>query len=508
MQSVESGSENGAKESVAQESVSLRYGSASKPLTSEGRSLLAGSAQYVDPEILSTRYVPTKRLIGIFAISVPIVFVLASAGMPGTFWLVNAVIAAFAVLSGVMGPRLKGLVIRRKMDSVLSVRVSNKVQLQLENRSGQDLSGIVRDEIPTTFRLGDIYESVSGSFRKGFLKPSNNEVPFQLESGRRWDFEYAVKPPERGDEQFPGTFLRLDCPLGLVTKQVHLKTPQDVRVYPNVLALREFDLLNQAGRLKEVGIRQAKMRGIGTDFESLREYAEGDDFRKIDWKATARRSRLIVRQYEVERNQSVLLCIDTGRHMMAEVDGVRKLDHVLDAVLLLAHAASAAGDHVGLLVYNNDVVKFIAPKKGGNQVGLVVEALHNLVAEPIESDPVKAFSFLQARFKKRSFLLNFTAVEDADRAREVATSMSSLRNRHLTFLVNVSDPEISAILNKVAGSEEELYQLRAAQWVTEDKKAAHSLMSSLGIRFIDSEPQVLAKALVNTYLDAKSRALI
>jgi uncharacterized protein (DUF58 family) len=502
-QVVESSSEKLGNDSV----VSL-YGAPAMPKTSEGRSLSAGTAEYVDPEVLRTRYVPTKRLLGLLALGVPSVYLLVSGGLSGAFWLVNGAIGAFTLLSAVRSPKLRGISIVRRMDSVLSVRVSNKVQITLKNGSGEPLRGVIRDEIPTTFRLGDLYESFAGSFKKGFLKRSTNELPFSVDSGRRWEHEYAVKPPERGDEQFPGTFLRLECPLGLVTKQVHLKTLQDVRVYPNVLALREFDLLNQAGRLKEVGIRQAKMRGIGTDFESLREYAEGDDFRKIDWKATARRSRLIVRQYEVERNQSVLLCIDTGRHMMAEVDGVRKLDHVLDSVLLLAHAAAAAGDHVGLLVYNNDVVKFIAPKKGGNQVGLVVEALHNLVAEPIESDPVKAFSFLQARFKKRSFLLNFTAVEDADRAREVATSMSSLRNRHLTFLVNVSDPEVAEILNRVPGSEDELYQLRAAQWATEDKKAAHSLMSSLGIRFIDSEPQDLAKALVNTYLDAKSRALI
>lgn len=503
MRTVESSSEN-----VGNDSVASRYGSVARPKTTEGRSLSAGSAEYVDPESLRTRYVPTKRLLGLIGLSVPTVYLLASGGMPGAFWLVNGTLAAFTALSAVRGPKLRGVTLLRKMDSVLSVRVSNKIQVTVKNNSAETLSGTFRDEIPTTFRLGDLYESLTGSFRKGFLKRSTNEVPFRVESGRRWEHEYAVKPPERGDEQFPGTFLRLDCPLGLVTKQVHLKTLQDVRVYPNVLALREFDLLNQAGRLKEVGIRQAKMRGIGTDFESLREYAEGDDFRKIDWKATARRSRLIVRQYEVERNQSVLLCIDTGRHMMSEVEGVRKLDHVLDSVLLLAHAAAAAGDHVGLLVYNNDVVKFIPPKKGGNQVGLVVEALHNLVAEPVESDPVKAFSFLQARFKKRSFLLNFTAVEDADRAREVATSMSSLRNRHLTFLVNVSDPEVAEVLNRIPSSEKELYELRAAQWVTEDKKAAHSLMSSLGIRFIDSEPQDLAKALVNTYLDAKSRALI
>lgn len=502
-QAVESSSEK-----LGNDSVATLYGGSSTPRTSEGRSLSSGSAEYVDPEILRTRYVPTKRLLGLLALGVPTVYLLASGGMGGAFWLVNGAIGAFAVLSAVRSPNLRGLSIVRRMDSVLSVRVSNKVQLTVKNGTRERLRGVIRDEIPTTFRLGDLYESLTGSRKKGFLKRSTNEIPFAVESGRRWEHEYAVKPPERGDEQFPGTFLRLECPFGLVTKQVHLKTLQDVRVYPNVLALREFDLLNQAGRLKEVGIRQAKMRGIGTDFESLREYAEGDDFRKIDWKATARRSRLIVRQYEVERNQSVLLCIDTGRHMMAEVDGVRKLDHVLDSVLLLAHAAAAAGDHVGLLVYNNDVVKFIAPKKGGNQVGLVVEALHNLVAEPIESDPVKAFSFLQARFKKRSFLLNFTAVEDADRAREVATSMSSLRNRHLTFLVNVSDPQVGEILSRVPRSEDELYQLRAAQWVTEDKKAAHSLMSSLGIRFIDSEPQDLAKALVNTYLDAKSRALI
>jgi len=278
------------------------------------------------------------------------------------------------------------------MDAVLSVRARNRIRVEIENEEDIALHGRIRDEIPSSFAA------------------EGNEAPFHVNPGRAFSFDYFLMPPERGEYSFRATFLRIQCPLGLVERQLELNTEQPVKVYPNLLALREFQLLNQQGRLREAGIRKSRMRGAGTEFESLRDYAQGDDFRKIDWKATARRGKPIVREYEVEKNQAVVLCIDCGRHMMSEINGVRKLDLVLDAVLMLIQSALSAGDNVGLLAYGTDVIRYIPPKKGHRQLGILLNAMFNLVAEPIESDSVRAFAYLSSRHKRRSLIVNFTAV--------------------------------------------------------------------------------------------------
>jgi uncharacterized protein (DUF58 family) len=297
-------------------------------------------------------------------------------------------------------------------------------------------------------------------------------------------------------------------PLGLVEREFKLQTEQPLRVYPNVLALREFDLLKQKGRLNQVGIRRSRARGLGTEFESLREYAEGDDYRKIDWKATARRSKLVVRQYEQERNQSVIVCIDIGRHMLSEIDGVPKLDYAMDAVLMLTHAASVAGDMVGLLVYADNVRRYIPPRKGRNQVGFIIEALHDLVAEPVESDPTAAFAYLATRWKRRSLVIAFGGAADAEEAKAVCVSFSPIARHHIALLASVSDPGLRECVDRPVENSDDLYKKAASLFFYSDLKLASSILSGAGIHNVDAEPQDLAATLVSFYFMVKERSLL
>jgi uncharacterized protein (DUF58 family) len=401
-------------------------------------------------------------------------------------------IVLFAIAYGTarLAPSVSGLQIRRKHDAVLSVRADNRIVLEVENDGDETIVGVIRDEPPP------------------FYLSSEREFPVRLKPGTISSFSYTLSPPERGSDRFRSTFIRLECPLGLVRRQLELDTSAPVRVYPNVLALREFDLLNQKGRLREVGIRQSRARGLGTEFESLRDYTEGDDFRKIDWKASARRGRLITRQYEQERNQCVMLCIDTGRYMLAEVDGVRKLDHVLDAILMLTNAAALAGDFVGALVYSDVVRRYIPPRKGRSQVGAIIEAIHDLMAEPIQSDDSAAFSYLASRWKRRSLVVLFTDFEDADRARQLATAFAPIAKRHLALIVQVQDPKLDELVKHSPESLDELYRQSAASMLLQDRAAAVKIVSSMAIHTLVAEPQQLASKLVSHYFTVKERALL
>jgi uncharacterized protein (DUF58 family) len=434
--------------------------------------------------------VPTKRFWWALALGIPIAAVSYQSGQPFILVAYNAMLLAVAIITFRLSPNPNLLRLRRVFDPVLSVRAANKITLQLENEGLEPVAGRLRDEPP------------SG------CTANRQEFNLSIRPEGYAEYEYFLTPIERGSDFFRGTWLRIQCPLGLVVRQVKLNTEQPVRIYPNVLALREFELLKQQGRLREMGIRRSRFRGLGTEFESLRDYGEGDDYRKIDWKATARRDKLIVRQFEQERNQAVMIVIDVGRGMLSEVEGVRKLDHALDSILMLTHAAAMAGDFVGLLVYSDVVKRYIPPKKGRNQVGIIIEALHDLVAEPVESDPRAAMVYLSARWKRRALLVTFTDCEHNEKAQELVTAMGPLVRRHLVLVARISDPKLreaaDASLNSVSG----MYTRAAATLLAQDRRDAGIALSTANIQSLESEPQDLASALVNYYFIVKEKSIL
>ncbi len=454
---------------------------------SENLSEFGKTDKFFEPQVVRSQFVPTRRLWLLVFLGIPLIFLATFVGAMWFAWFYNFAVVFAAAVTFYFGPNSKDLRFRRRMDAVLSVRARNRVRIELEYDGDLELSGYIRDEFPATFRA----DGAATKFKIGF--------------GQKFSHDYFTVPPERGEEHFRATFLRLDCPFGLVQKQIRLNTEQDVKVYPNILALREFQLLNQQGRLREAGIRKSRMKGMGTEFESLRDYAEGDDYRKIDWKATARRGKVIVREFEVERNQAVILCVDCGRHMMAEIDGVRKLDLVLDSILMLIQSALAAGDNVGLLAYGADIIRFIPPKKGHRQLGVLLNATYNLVAEPVESDPVRAFGYLTGRHKRRSLMINFTAVEDRDQARDVISSFGTFARNHIALLANINDPKFREILRNEPEDSESLFRFAAAHFLTDERRQAAVALRTANINVLDSEPQDLAGDLVNFYLDVKAR---
>ena len=431
--------------------------------------------------------IPTRRTLWLLAAGIPFAILAAQIGSPWLAVVYNVILLGGAWLSTRLAPDTKGLRLTRKLDPVLSVRAENKIALTLENDGDEEVQGTLRDEAPAPFIA------------------SRREFPVKVEPRRQQEMHYTVRPQERGSEVFEGAWLRQVCPFGLAYRDVYLPAEEPVRVYPNLLALREFDLLKQQGRLREIGIRQTRKRGLGMEFESLRDYALGDDYRKIDHKASARRGKLVVRQYETERNQVVILVIDIGRHMLAEVDGVRKLDHVLDAVLMLANAAVVAGDQIGLLVYAENIRRYIPPRKGRNQVGVVIDALHDLIAEPLESDPVAAYAYLASRWKRRSLLVAFTDYEDPERARELLTAFGPLARRHVAVIARVTDPRWHDASVQPVRSVKALYERTAATLLTEDRREAGHIIANAGIHNLEAEPQDLAAKLVTFYMEVKAR---
>ncbi len=434
--------------------------------------------------------IPTPRFWILIAIG--IILALGGAIVPGLEQAVlpyNLMLGLVFGVSAWLGFKSSPLSVSRRMDPILSVNVSNQVRLNLENVGNIPLTFRIRDEAPDT--------SV----------PEGNDFNIAMAPYEQITRVYHLTPRERGRQNFRGTYYRFLAPLGLAQIQKQLPTEQEVRVYPNVLAVREFDLLKQRGQLNLMGMRRSRVKGLGTEFESLRDYHE-DDYRKIDWKASARRGKLVVRNFEQESNQSVIVCVDTGRHMLSEVDGIRKLDYCLDSCLLLLHAAERSGDQIGLMMFNDEIKRFVSPRKGKSQVSAVTDALYDCLAEPVQSDYSSAFGYLAKRWKRRSLVVLFTDSENYDQANELALALDVIRKRHLLFVVRVSDPKIKAMARQDITSDKKFFEKAASLWYSSDRRRAEARLAVMGIQSIEAEPEELGNALVGAYLRVKELNLL
>lgn len=433
---------------------------------------------------------PTPRFWALFAAGI----LLAAGGMvvPGLerfVILYNIILVVLWWITGRAAKKWEVVRVTRKTDPVLSVRVRNTVTLEIESDHDLPITVRIRDEEPENCL-------VRGNEFKIMVRP--REQVFQ---------SYTLLPKSRGEWHFRGLFIRYPALLGLAVVQKQLLPSMPVRIYPNVKAVQEFELLKQKGHLNLMGLRQSRQKGLGTEFESLREYNE-DDFRKIDWKASARKAKLVVRNFEQETNQGVMVCVDIGRHMLGEVEGVRKLDHCLDAALLFMHAAEREGDQVGLLTFNDVVHKYIQPKRGSSQISRILGAIYDVQAEPVQPDYAGAFGFLASRWKKRSLVVVFTDAENADQADELSVALSQIRRRHLVYVVRVSDPKLREFLSPNLPDEQSLFDQAAALWYIGDRKRAEIALKNMGIQSLEAEPDRLASELVGAYLKVKRLSLI
>ena len=320
--------------------------------------------------------------------------------------------------------------------------------------------------------------------------------------------KYAVMPSRQGDFRFGDLFLRSDSPLGLIQRIEKLSCAISVKVYPNLQETEKYDLLARKGRLMQVGIRTVRIRGGGSEFESLRDYVPGDEYRRIDWSATARRGKLITRQYNVERAQNILLVIDTGRTMLQPVQKMTKLDYVINTALMLGYVAASQDDKVGLMVFDAEVRTFLPPAKGKSQVYRLLNSLYNVSAQMVESDYRTAFKELATRWRRRSLVVVFTDLVDPESSAEILNTISLVEDLHRTVCVTVADPNILAAAQSDPQTEAEVYRKSVALQVLQERRQAISQLKRRGVWTIDSPPEALSADLINHYMDLKARSAI
>lgn len=317
-----------------------------------------------------------------------------------------------------------------------------------------------------------------------------------------------IRPQRRGTGSGGRIAVRSLGPLGLMWRQGVLDRPWTAVVFPALSGIRQRGLPAQASRRREAGLRSIRRPGEGRLFESLKEWVPGDDSRTIDWKATARRRKLMVRRYEDERRQQVLLVIDAGRLLTAEVDGEARLEYAIHAALQLAHAAVEHDDNVGLMVFAQDVESYLAPARGRRALRGILKALAGIEGRLVESDYPAAFRYLATRNRKRAMPVVFTDVIDRHASDAFVTHLGSLRPRHLPLAVTLRDPALEGVASRRPSDTREGFERAAAEELLMAREVALGTMRARGVLVLDVPPARASEAVIEQYTELKRRGLL
>ncbi|HEX6373235.1 MAG TPA: DUF58 domain-containing protein [Longimicrobium sp.] len=428
--------------------------------------------------------IPSLRWLGLLAAAAPL-FLLSPAVALG----VDVVLVVLLVADALSVPGADGLRVTRRAPARISLGARAEVEIRIDNRTPRRVRARVTDDLPPILeRVGDDVADV------------------WLPARREERVAYTVRSLRRGDGELGDLHLRVAGPLGLAWRQRRMNRADAVRVVPGVLEVKRYRLLGLRNRLREAGFRSVRQRGEGGAFESLREYVRGDDPRTVDWKASARRGNLIVRQFELERRQNVVIAIDAGRLMTQKVGERERLDYALTAALLLADVARVHDDAVGLLVFSDRVEAFIPPAR--NSVSRLAEALGEVHARMVEPNYPAAFTYLSRQVRKRSLLVLFTDLIDPLASASVVSQLSRAAERHLPLVVAIRNPDLEAAAAQTAPDEATVYRRAAAEELLQARAAALAAMQRAGVLVADTRPGDAVPAVVNRYLDVKRRGVL
>ncbi len=414
-----------------------------------------------------------------------------------SFWYLPAMLWYFsliclAIADWFLLPKKEALRIEREVEEKLGLGVENAVTLRVRNSSSRKIALQLRESPPEGIKT-DLAEA---------------PLAFSVLAKGRHIAVYHLTPNRRGSYAFGNVFLRVYGMLGMVQRTLKYPLVRQVKVYPSLNESAKFNLMARKGRLQQVGIRAARVQGAGREFESLRDYMPDDEMRRIDWKATARRGKLVARQYEVERSQTVIIAIDVGRTMLADIDGIQKLDYAIQAALMLAYVATLSEDQVGLLVFAEGVETYLPPRKGRAQVYAMMEALYDVKASLAETDYRTAFSYLKARWKKRALVVCFADLWDPDSSRTTVNELALLQPRHLVAAVTLLDSMIVAAAEQSITTADSAYQKGVATQALEERTRALAVLSQRGVLVVDTPADKLSAELVNQYLRVKERLML
>ncbi len=481
-------------------------------------------------------------------------------GVGAALWLASAWLPGFALLAIVYDLALFALALAdlnfsakpadfeiwRSFEPKMNLGVPNAVSLHARSHARQKSTLTVRDEVPDSFTVAT---DEPPRFQDNVPLPPLPRAILRLETQDEENGVYKLTPNRRGDFKFGELSARYATTLGLWFRQFRRTIAEDgARVYPDTTGVRRYELALREGKMRDIGLHLLKLRGRGTEFESLRDYTSDDEFKSINWKASARSGKLIATNYEIERDQTLVICLDCGRMMtsmassksetsvaaraatsdegwqteqpgdvaasgaQASIGGaplietpLSKLDCAINATVLLAHVSASMGDNVGLLLFSDTVLNYLPPRKGRIQTGQIIEALYGAQPSLVEPDYQIAYEYLLARRLRRSLIVTFTDIIDPEASRELLNASAALRRHHNALCVTINNRDVTELAAIYPQTSAQLYDKAMARRMITQRESALENLRAFGVGILDVEARELSVATVNRYLNMKSR---
>jgi len=450
-----------------------------------------------------TRFIPAPRLLWIVASLATVLLAMLIIGIDRP--LINSVLiatTAVLLLATLMDAALTryhwrkaAVTVSRRLPSALALGAKRWIQLRIE------LTG----NLPWQVQLFDHCDAT--------LHTEALPVSLTLHGGQHTVLDYAVTPTQRGEVRFEPAALRVRSRWRLLDMNVRCGVTEILRVYPDFAQLARYAWLAGDHRLAEIGIKTYRQRGEGTDFKQLAEYRIGDSVRHIDWKATQRSDKLIVRQFQNERDQAVVFLIDCGRRLraddsQAEVGGSH-FDQVLNAVMLLSYVALKQGDAVGAMTFGAQpgAERWYTPRKGRATLNALMSELYAVEPTLTHSDYTLAARDLLKRYSKRALVVVITNFREED-ATELSKAIGLLRTRHLVLTASLRERVVRELIEQSLDNPGAALDIAGAHWFEQGRKHAFAKMSIRNSLTVDAEPERLGVELVNRYHAVKRAGMI
>jgi len=344
--------------------------------------------------------------------------------------------------------------------------------------------------------------------RCDLLQYDADEAIARVPAQSRVRIRRPVTPVARGSAQVRTMYVWFEHPLGALRRRIRIVQPQEIRVYPDLSAVERYGTLHARNRLIEAGLRRMRLRGAGTEVESVRDYAPGDPFRAVNWKATARRGRLMSAQYEVERSQNVMLLLDAGRLMTARAGDQRKFDYAVTAALSVSAIAALASDKIGVVAFAADILRAYAPRAGGRSSARIAAQLYDLEPRFEETDYERGFAFARTHIKKRSLIVFFTDMVDPVAQSTVLAQIGTLARRNVVVCAFMNDAAIDRAVDAEPATLAAVYATGVALELRDERRTAAAVLARMGVRVIDVPAAQLTTALIDQYLRIKQRGLL
>ncbi len=445
--------------------------------------------------------IPTSRSYLLFLVGGAIATIAAAIANPDFRWQIAAYVLllwnlTILILIWQDLRRIIPVKVMRHPLSRLSIGRDNPVTITITGQAGDRVQ--IRDGVPTEFQISD--HQLEVVLADQFAKRSQNTI--------QHDLVYTVKPFARGEYHWQDLQVRQLGGWGLAWKSSTIDAKATVAVYPDLLLLRSLSIKLA---LQSTGTMESRRRlGIGTEFSELREYTAGDDLRLVDWKATARRSRPMVRVLEPEHEQTLIILLDRGRLMTAQVQGMTRFDFGLNAALGLALAGINRGDRVGIGVFDRKIHTWMPPERGQHQMAKFIERLTPIQPELLEPDYVNAVTTVVQQQIRRALVVVITDIVDAVASAELLLALARLRPRYLPFCVTLRDPDVDRLAHSHVDlsvtSDQAIsnsYSRAVALDLIAQRELAFASLKQKGVLVLDAPAHQVSEELVNRYLMLK-----